>query len=213
MAIKLDHVFILTEADAPQADLLTSIGLVEGARSRHPGQGTSNRRFFFDGMMLEFLYVHDVIEAVSGSAKGLCFQDRCTQAGASPFGLIMTSVEGASQIPFEGWKYCPDYFADDQCFHVGSNSNDLDEPLCICMPDNLPLRKNVPVPENLEWTFSSMRINVPVAGPSSPLRQISTCENVEVVFNKLHCLELTFNDGAQNKQKDFRPEIPLVFNW
>ncbi len=47
MTIELDHFFILTDPGAPQAELLTEIGLVEGTPNDHPGQGTANRRFFF----------------------------------------------------------------------------------------------------------------------------------------------------------------------
>jgi hypothetical protein len=47
MTIKLHHFFIIAEPGAPEADLLSGIGLIEGTRNDHPGQGTANRRFFF----------------------------------------------------------------------------------------------------------------------------------------------------------------------
>lgn len=213
MSIELDHLFILVQAGAPEADLLTPIGLHEGASSIHPGQGTSNRRFFFKDMMLEFLYVHDVIEATSGPAKGLRFQDRRVESLASPFGLVMKVTESDSDVPFDGWKYSPDYFSNDQCFHIGSNSNHLEEPLCICMPENLPQRVNMPPPANSHWEFTRLRMGVPLLELSDPLKKIATCENIDIELNKPHSLELLFNDGAQKKRKDFSPILPLVLAW
>jgi hypothetical protein len=55
MTIALDHFFILTEPGSPQADLVSGIGLKEGASNNHPGQGTANRRFFFSNSTLELL--------------------------------------------------------------------------------------------------------------------------------------------------------------
>ena len=167
MSIELDHFFILTDAYAPQADLVAALGLIEGSSNKHPGQGTSNRRFFFQNTTLEFLYVHDAAEAAGGPAKGLRFLDRSSEPSASPFGLIMRALTPRapslreSELPFEGWKYCPDYFADDQCFHMGSNSDVLEEPLCIVMPNNLPQRKTLPAPENADWALTELCISVP----------------------------------------------------
>jgi len=217
MPIKLDHVFILTEPGAEDADLLLSAGLVEGANNRHPGQGTANRRFFFANTTLEFLYVHDATESANGLAKGLRFVERCSAAGASPFGLVMKTVQRDSVLPFDGWQYCPEYFANDQCFHVGKNSDVIEEPLCIVMPSNLAPRKSLPVPEkvpeNMSWLLTELKISVPVVQPSTALSGISKCEWVTVIPDTPHCLELTFNNAVKGKTRDFRAQMPLIMNW
>lgn len=55
MAFELDHLFIWTDIGAYEAERLVSFGLVEGTSNKHPGQGTTNRRFFFHNAMLELL--------------------------------------------------------------------------------------------------------------------------------------------------------------
>ena len=45
--------------------MLLAAGLAEGSPNTHPGQGTANRRFFFESGFLELLYVHDELEAQS----------------------------------------------------------------------------------------------------------------------------------------------------
>lgn len=213
MNIELDHIFILTEFAAPQADLLATLGLVEGASNDHPGQGTSNRRFFFANTTLEFLFVRSAEEAKEGPGSDLNFTHRISNANASPFGLVMRSTNGNNETAFDGWKYCPDYFADDQCFQVGENSGNVEEPLCICMPSNLPKRKTIAKPENADWTLTELVIGVPVTKASNPLHEISKCPNVTVMLDTAHKMALTFNNGAMRKTKDFSADMPLVVNW
>ncbi len=45
MEFELDHFFVLCSLGAPEASLLTAVGLIEGEPNTHPGQGTANRRF------------------------------------------------------------------------------------------------------------------------------------------------------------------------
>ena len=37
MTLELDHMFICTAVDAPEADLLVAFGLTEGTPNSHPG--------------------------------------------------------------------------------------------------------------------------------------------------------------------------------
>jgi hypothetical protein len=55
VAVEIDHVFIGCRPGAPEADSMLKRGFVEGSPNTHPGQGTANRRFFFDNFMLELL--------------------------------------------------------------------------------------------------------------------------------------------------------------
>jgi hypothetical protein len=213
MTIALDHFFILTEPGSPQADHVSSIGLKEGSSNNHPGQGTANRRFFFSNSTLELLYVRDMEEAKNGRARGLRFAERVTKTNASPFGLIVRTVEGSTDIPFPAWKYCPEYFKDDQCFHVGENSDLLEEPLCICMPVNLPDHKSQQHLENAAWTMTELRIYVPVTKPSSTLEAVAKCKAVTLQLGEPHRMELIFNEEQDGKKKDMTPELPLIVRW
>jgi len=207
--IGLHHFFILTARGAPQADLLSDIGMIEGAGNHHPGQGTANRRFFFSNTVLELLYIRDATEATTGRGRRLRIADRATDNNASPFGLIVT----ATDVPFHGWQYCPEYFPADQCFHVGDNSDLLTEPLCIWMPRNLPLLNTHPQPENSDLALTELRISVPVVRPSSPLQAIADCQAISLRPNSPHQLELVFNEEEQGCLKDMTPDLPLVVRW
>jgi hypothetical protein len=213
MTIELDHFFVLTEPGAPHADLLSGIGLTEGPRNDHPGQGTANRRFFFSNTGLEFLYVRDASEAANGRGTRLRIVERAVDDKASPFGLIVRATTESTDVPFPGWRYCPEYFRADQCFHVGENSDLLEEPLCICMPLNMPLPEDQLRLANPQMTVTELRLSVPVSRPSLTLEAIAGCERISLRLNKPHRLEIVFNEAKEGKSKDMTPELPLVVFW
>ena len=124
MALKLHHVFVHTSVGAPEAADLLEAGLVEGSPNNHPGQGTANRRFFFESGFLELLWVHDEREAQSPLSAPTRLWDRWAKRGgtANPFGLCFSSAEGAdSKLPFPTWAYRPDYLSDGRCLIFADN--------------------------------------------------------------------------------------------
>ncbi len=92
-------------------------GLVEGSPNIHPGQGTANRRFFFESGFLELLWVHDEHEAQSELTAATQLWDRWADRGraANPFGLCFSSPQGVDyKLPFVSWAYRPPYLSEDR---------------------------------------------------------------------------------------------------
>lgn len=213
MPVEIDHFFILTEPGSPQADLISAIGLVEGSQNVHPGQGTANRRFFLSNSTLELLYLRDVNESNNGPAKPLRFAERLEAEGASPFGLIFRHNAESSDPPFPGWPYCPEYFADDQCFHVGTNADLLEEPLCICMPPGLRPEENPPALQNADWSLTELRISVPVAIPSPTLDIVATCEGLSLQPGRPHHMDIVLNENREGRTLAMTPALPVTIHW
>ncbi len=127
MELHIHHVFVCTSVGAPAAKDLLDAGLVEGSPNTHLGQGTANRRFFFESGFLELLWVHDEREAQSTLTAPTKLWDRWAERGrtANPFGICFSSPDGAdSMLPFPSWAYRPGYLSDER--H-------------ILFADNLPL--------------------------------------------------------------------------
>ena len=124
MALQLHHVFVCTSEGAPEARALLDAGLVEGSSNTHPGQGTANRRFFFESGFLELFWVHDEREAKLPLSAPTKLWDRWAGRGrmTNPFGLCFSSVDGVgSALPFATWEYRPDYLPRDRCFLFADN--------------------------------------------------------------------------------------------
>ena len=122
MSFELDHCFIYAEVGAPEAELLIEFGLTEGQPNMHPGQGTANRRFYFENVMLELLWVHDKTEAKSKPIQETRLWERWSgrKSEASPFGICLRSVGNETTVlPFPGWPYRPPYLPEPWAIHMG----------------------------------------------------------------------------------------------
>ena len=116
----------------------------------------------------------------------------------------------ASQA-FDGWKYQPDYFDPPMAFHVGNNSNQINEPLCIYAPFVEPVEKKIE--EGLFRSISHVKITVPSNSISDTLSKAKNADGLEIVLGEKHLMEVSFNVGACGLSKDFRPSLPLIIMW
>jgi Glyoxalase-like domain len=136
VTLRLDHLFVCCERDAPEAQTLLDAGLIEGAPNAHPGQGTANRRFFFDRGFVELLWVHDEREARSPRTQRTRLWDRWSQrrSGANPFGICLSStIDVLSRLPFTTWTYEPEYLPPGRCIYF-ADGMPLTEPELFVLP-------------------------------------------------------------------------------
>lgn len=212
MTLRLHHFFILTDRPKETGDLLVSMGLKESFSRDHKGQGTSNRRFEFSNGMLELLYVRDRSEAENGPARNLRFVDRVKSATASPFGLIFNQTNGAGLgLPFAGWAYQPDYLKAPNAFHIGDNSEILEEPLCFYAPFF-----GTPAESQEEQDFSTIKnvkISVPRKVLSETLHSLKAVDGLQIETGDDHVLRLTLDGAGDRQPVDFRPDLPLIIIW
>jgi len=212
MNLELDHVFILVEPEAKVADLLVSLGVKESFNRVHEGQGTSNRRFVFSNGMLEFLWLRDAKEANDGPGRDLVFQQRSENPEASPFGIILHRKDNSNlNMPFAGWRYQPDYFKPPMSFHVGGNSSDLLEPLCIYAPFIEPVIRTIE--KGTLTSISHVKIYTTTDTLSDVLAIADTADRLSIAQSDQHLMEITFDEKECALSKDFRPEIPLIIHW
>jgi len=214
MPLSLDHIFIITEPGAAVAKRFSELGFTEGNANVHPGQGTSNRRFFLDGFTIELLYVSDVDEAANGAGRGLGILTRFRDFEASPFGIVVRVSEAETIPVFPNCQYFPDYFDGKMCFYVGDNFDQLKEPLCICMPPLLPKPSGVPVEyANPGWQLTALEISVPVKKPSKALKHFAAMDRVRIEFGQPHKMTMKFNNGVAGRLEDLTPDLPLILEW
>jgi Glyoxalase-like domain len=189
-AYEIDHVFICTSAGGPEAEQLIAFGLTEGSRNHHPGQGTANRRFFFENAMLELLWVENSEEARSEEICRLGLWERWSQRalGASPFGICYRPTKDPSEPPpFESWTYRPPYAP--ITLAVSVTSPNSHQPLLFYLPY---LRK---------------------ANRDEPCIHAKNIRNLSSVVISGPIMELIFDGGVQKMRHDFHPHLPLTLFW
>ncbi len=134
--MQIDHIFIFTSDQGKIADELVSFGLSEGSRRVHPGQGTMNRKFYFENFFLEVLWVHDEKELNSPQTKesGLWRRTHTNQGHFSPFGLCLVNTHENDLLFESSLKYQPDYFPEGFAIDVLKNVSSPGLPWTFRLP-------------------------------------------------------------------------------
>lgn len=220
--MEIDHIFICVRPGASEADLLIDFGFCEGSANTHPGQGTANRRFFFDNLMLELLFLTDKEEARSELTRPTMLYQRLTFESneVSPFGICFRPGEDDQDkvASFPCWSYRPIYLPPE--LHIDVADAPIDEPMWFFLPfasrpDQSARCRNEPRSHaNGISELSSIEITSPKAGDLSTTAEIvADKQNVELFSGENHLLSLGFNDLQAGLVKDFRPDLPLVIKW
>ena len=211
MALHLHHAFVCTSLGAPEAEGLLDAGLVEGSPNTHPGQGTANRRFFFERGFLELIWVHDEREAQSPLTAPTKLWDRWAERGrtANPFGICLSSPDGADSIlPFPTWAYRPDYLSDGRAILFADNLP-LSEPevFVLSWPQDQSSPKTEPTRHPLGLCeMRSVSVGLPDATSiSSSLRAIRDAGLVKVHQSATPELVIEFTS-----QKEVQFSVPAL---
>lgn len=110
--MEIDHIFIFSDSPQAAAAELLALGLTEGSSRVHPGQGTTNRKFYFANFFLEILWVHDATEITSPLLLPTRLWERARYAatGASPYGLCLVNTPDTDSVFADALVYQPQYF-------------------------------------------------------------------------------------------------------
>lgn len=229
--MELDHFFIFTSVNAPEADRAIAprlgvaeiaLGLTEGTSNHHPGQGTANRRIFFDNLMLEFLWVVDESEVRSPliAPTHLWERWRYRETGYSPFGVGLRRSREDERLPFATWDYHPPYLPPDLKIEIASNTHP-DEPFLFVIP--FPKSDRSTNHPNGIKNITNIEITIPTKRPfSQAINTINKSGLVTFSSGEKHLIEIECDLGVaevwsdrnnQNKTADLRPTLPLIINW
>lgn len=220
MGYEIDHIFVLTDTDAPSAGALLRLGLTEGPPNRHAGQGTANRRFFFDNAMLELLWVENVDEASNPATRPLRLADRWIERSttASPFGICLRPSDADTVLPpFGSYEYRPSFFPAGLVAHICQGTS-LAEPLWFFiarsrLPHALPSHRG-PASWHRIGVESITEVTITLPGtPSSVTNAAAAACGVGVRMGAEHRLRIVFDGGRKGCTHDFDCELPMEFCW
>jgi len=212
----VDHAFIGCTTGAPQGDALLRLGFAEGSGNTHPGQGTANRRFFFENFMLELVWVADLAEAQNARTRRTRLAERIqgVDIQVSPFGIIFRSTSTPpAPAPFATWSYTPVYLPPGLAMQIAEGTS-LYEPELFYLPF---LRSGTARrPEPVSHALPIRRVRGLSVGlqDRSALSAASRCAEKHGLVRYFDApqplLEILF-EGPAGMHFDLRPELPLVF--
>lgn len=132
----IDHIFIFTDDQGKIADELVDFGLREGSSRIHNGQGTRNRKFYFENFYLEVLWVYDENEIHSEATKetGLWQRADYKRQHCSPFGLCLVNSEDTDELFANALSYQPEYFTKGMTIDILKNDSRPDLPWTFRLP-------------------------------------------------------------------------------
>lgn len=218
MSVELDHVIIFCAEGAPEAEALVRLGFAEGSRNVHPGQGTANRRFFFDNAFLEMVWVADMREARSDAVRRTQLWERWSgrQTDACPFGLVFRpGNEAPDAPPFPSWPYRPAYLPPELAIDVAESP--LNEPAYFHLgfarrgrPTNDQPRAHAAGVERI----TGVTIDSPVTGMRSTATQaIEDTGLLSIRPGTQWQMQITFDRARTGGHANLQPELPLVLDW
>jgi hypothetical protein len=217
MSFEVDHAFVACAPGAPEADALLELGFVEGSPNSHPGQGTANRRFFFENFMLELVWVTNLAEVSSEQTRPTRLRERCSQhaAGINPFGIILRPTGNVElPPPFPSWSYHPNYLPPGLAIQIAQGTS-LEEPELFYLSfmrnaggrgeptkHALPLRR-----------VRRLRLGVAsLAALSQASRTVEQLGLIGYFESHQHVLEILF-EGSAARHIDLSPVLPVIFRF
>lgn len=216
----LDHFVLICDPGAPQADALTKLGLVEGSGNVHDGQGTANRRFFFNNAYIELLWVDDLDESRLEPSFRTRLWERWLRRheGACPFGIALrpdNPADAEERPPFPTWAYHAPYLPAQVSIGIAL-ATPLTEPEFLYM--NFATSPQSKAREPLEHPLSlreitQVRIASPAAAQSQAAKTTAALGLASFTDSHEFVAELFFDRAAKGRSADLRPDLPLILRW
>jgi hypothetical protein len=210
------HIFIFTHTQGEIADKLVDFGFSEGSSRAHPGQGTVNRKFYFNNFFLEILWVNneDEIQSALIRETGLTQRSEYRSNGSSPFGLCIVNSDDSDAVFAHRKAYQPVYFPEGMTIDVLPHFENPSLPWTFRLPfKGLPGHEGEPVNHKngiesltdaaFEFTGEGNELFLSFFENKSQIRFIPS--------SRIH-LTLTFDEQRQQLVKEF-PELMLTLKY
>ncbi|MBI3218686.1 MAG: glyoxalase-like domain protein [Bacteroidetes bacterium] len=205
--MKVDHIFIFTDNHGKVADRLVEFGWVEGSSRIHAGQGTTNRKFYFENFFLEVLWVHNPEELLSPLTKptGLWKRANHQDNNTSPFGLCLVNTEDTDALFVNAYTYQPIYFPSGLGLDVIQQDNNRDLPWTFRLPFK-GQQKNVTEPiihPNGIRVLTNTLFEYQSQTDNSFVDHFTNEQSIHFENSTRNWLTLTFDDGITGRTTHF----------
>lgn len=227
---EIDHVFVFTEAEAPESKAFIDAGFILMPRvNEHTDQGTKGSYIYFDNVYIEFLWVSDA-EIATANIERANSDFNIRQAwknspSVSPFGVGIRDHAYRYELPAKEHDYKADWMgpATDSRLGVFTERDALDQPWVFRMPPHWTREPRMAFPPQMHEQIdhpSDARVltEIVFAVPGDEIGEGLRALEADGKFTFVtgaseHLVTMTFDDHAQGRTVDFRPEVPIVIEY
>ncbi|NHF60103.1 hypothetical protein FK220_012165 [Flavobacteriaceae bacterium TP-CH-4] len=215
--MEIDHIFIFSNNDGKEANRLVEFGLTESSSRIHPGQGTTNRKFYFENFFLEILWVIDKSEIQSEltSKTKLWERSQFMENDYSPFGLCLVNSKSTDKLFEQSEIYQPSYFPEGMSIDILTNEENPNLPWTFRLPYRGKKKEHTEPIEHQNGIKSLTKAEFEIKDNYGKTEFESSFESVEnIEFNKGNRLSLTleFDNYFQGKIKEFS-KLNLIIKY
>lgn len=206
--MEIDHIFIFSNNNGKEADNLVNFGFTEGSSRIHPGQGTTNRKFYFDNFFLEILWVIDTkeIQSEATAVTKLWERSQFDKNDYSRFGLCLVSSNRTDELFTKSQIYQPNYFPKGMSIDIITNERSPELPWTFRLPyrdgkkeHNVPIEHQNEIKRLTKAVFEIKTDN----GKTEFENYFQKEENIEFNKSKRTYLTLEFDNNIRGKIKEF----------
>lgn len=213
----IDHIFIFSANRGSEAAQLIDFGLVEGSSRAHPGQGTTNRKFYFENFFLELLWVSNENEIKSKRTGPTLLWERSVRGNQySPFGLCLHNNEASRDLFKESDSYNPVYFPKEKTIDIIKNEKAGSLPWTFRLPQIEAPSKSAKEPthhRNGIKRLTNAFFGVKSEHLSHPFTSFfESDENIGFFESEHDHLMLAFDDGERNEEIYFE-DLALTIHY
>jgi hypothetical protein len=213
--MEVDHIFIFSKNKGKEADEFLEFGFIEGSRRVHIGQGTINRKFYFENFFIEILWVENENEMRSDLILPTKLWERSNfeNNDYSPFGLCLLNT-GETDILFEkNIRYQPEYFPKGLEIEILSNENNPKLPWTFRLPFKGEKKKTEePISHKNGITIlTKTEFKIPIIEDRFTTLFKSE-QRIKFENNSEINLTLTFDENRNGKEIRFK-QLPLTIKY
>lgn len=206
--MEIDHIFIFSNTNGKEVDDLVNFGFTEGSSRIHSGQGTTNRKIYFDNFFLEFLWVIDEkeIRSETTAVTKLWERSQFEKNKYSPYGLCLVNSNTTDELFKKSKTYQPNYFPQGMSIDMITNEENPKLPWTFRLPYRGEKKEHNEPIEHRNGIKSLTRATFEIATDNGNTEYEGYFKNIEnIVFNKSNrtILILEFDHNIQRKSKKF----------
>lgn len=207
--MEIDHIFIFSNKKGIEADDLVEFGFTEGSSRVHPGQGTTNRKFYFENFFLEILWViseKEIQSEVTAKTK-LWERSQFQKNQHSRFGLCLVNSESTDELFQQSEVYQPDYFPKEMSIDIITNEENPKLPWTFRLPYRGKKKMhNEPTGHSNGVTSITKAIfEYPMENDNlNFLQHFQAVDTIKFINGNSTRLILEFDNNRQGKSKEFK---------